>query len=87
VCARTRIGAVWCWGDNRETQVADTPDDRILRPRLVEGLDGVAQVACGDDYTCARRRDGTVWCWGSGENGALGLGDRSHRARPTRVTF
>src|SRR5688572_5232544 len=40
-CARTRDGAVWCWGDNSHGALGrETKDDHVLRnrPGLVRGI-------------------------------------------------
>jgi len=58
-----------------------------------EGLDGVRakQVSCGSVHTAVLSSAGDVFSWGlgsaGGSTGALGVGDRSSRARPTQVLF
>ena len=42
-------------------------------------------MSLGDDHTCAVVSDGTVRCWGRNENGQLGDGSTSDRARPVMV--
>lgn len=44
-------------------------------------------ITAGAGFTCALRRAGAVDCWGDNSQGALGLGDTTDRARPTRLTL
>jgi hypothetical protein len=66
VCALTRAGKVWCWGDNRFGQLADGSgverSDRPVRAAVSRAVD----VEADDTDTCVRHRGGKVSCWGYG---------------------
>ena len=64
-CARFADATVRCWGANHQGQLGDGTTERRLTPTVVQGLDGVEQIAAGGDATCARMHDGTVRCWGA----------------------
>ncbi len=78
ICAVARSdGTVWCWGDNRYGQFGsgNSSTDPVLKPVLsARGLNGVAQLALGNDFGCALKGDGTLWCWGANGSGQLGTG-------------
>ncbi len=86
-CAAVREdGAVVTWGKYEpiEELKSDTP-------RVVEGLEGVKEVAAGSRFFLALKRDGTVWSWGFNRNGVLGNhtapGEKLRdSATPVRVT-
>ena len=71
-CARTRAGAVTCWGGGSYGQLGNDAVGGFRDPQVVTGLSGVAQVAARDHHTCARLTDGTARCWGQGNSGELG---------------
>ncbi|HYG23704.1 MAG TPA: DUF6531 domain-containing protein, partial [Verrucomicrobiae bacterium] len=79
-------GSVWAWGDNGGGQLGD---DNIpigadrASPILIPNLDGVMEIAAGEDFSMALRTNGTVWVWGKGESGRLGLGNQNNRLVPT----
>jgi alpha-tubulin suppressor-like RCC1 family protein len=56
---------VKCWGTNRDGQLGNgtTVDSKV--PVAVVGLNGVRQLALGDDHSCALLGDGSVRCWGT----------------------
>lgn len=66
-CARTRAGAVHCWGEwyfgpsNHDGDASDFL--RAAKPRRIAGLDAVALAAWGES-DCAIARDGGLVCWG-----------------------
>lgn len=57
-CAWTVHGAVWCWGDDENTNRAGDH-----RPRRVPGLDDIVQVVAGAEGACGLRHDGHIACW------------------------
>jgi len=85
-CAVASDGRVRCWGHNNYGQVGDGTDTRRFTPVLVEGLEGVAAVECGDMHACVVQTDGDVYCWGYNHYGQLGDGTRTHRWRPAHVS-
>jgi len=77
-CARTRRGAVLCWGDNHYGGLGTGRqlEGETDHPQPVAGLgDGVLSIraaASKGGYACAIKGDRTVWCWGLNVNGQLG---------------
>jgi hypothetical protein len=76
-------GTVWQWGTD-------------LRPRQVDGLDGIVAVANGaagfgcapapsGGHGLALKSDGTVWAWGDNFRGQLGNGTRTEALSPVQV--
>jgi alpha-tubulin suppressor-like RCC1 family protein len=79
VCARTREGNVYCWGDNRSALLGFLPtfDSLSGGPSLIPGIGDAVDVSAstatgGRSMACAVRRDTTVWCWGANAAGSLG---------------
>jgi alpha-tubulin suppressor-like RCC1 family protein len=80
-CARTRDGAVWCWGSNGNGQLGDGTTIERNVPVRVERLPEVVGLTAGAAFNCALARDGRVLCWGANEWGQLGGEDRRERDR------
>lgn len=89
-CSRRTDGALWCWGDNRYSQVGDgTTVTPSATPVQVAALGpGVAEVALGQGHTCVRKTDRSVWCWGYNGYGQVTgdgtLGDGASPDQPRR---
>ena len=71
-CARTRIGEVWCWGDNDTGTLGQGHFEASSRPVRVP-VEAVVQVATGSEHACALTEAGVVWCWGNARDGRFGL--------------
>jgi alpha-tubulin suppressor-like RCC1 family protein len=94
-CAVVGDGSLLCWGDNSTRQLGDAGADRSLVPVQRTNLEGVVDVAVGnqvgcaaDDfcgYSCVVMGDGLVRCWGAGESGALGTGNTANTHLPVQV--
>ncbi len=91
-CALRADGRVLCWGYNESGQVGSRGRDQcremlgcVLAPRLIDGLEDVAEIALGSSFSCARRRDGAVLCWGLNDYGQLGDGTLTNRETPGLV--
>lgn len=65
VCALTKTGEVWCWGEISQLGATRGPA-RIKFPKA-------SGLAAGDMFACAIV-DGTVWCAGNGDHGETGHG-------------
>ena len=68
-CARTLVGAVFCWGDNGAGQLGTGSQLSSSRPVQVLGLPPVVQLAAGGNHTCAVGNDASIHCWGSNDFG------------------
>ena len=91
-CAVLADGSVQCWGRNIRGQLGDGTTNAHYTPRVVPGLTGMSQIACGDDHTCASKQsDGSVWCWGDtswgqgGDNTGGSPFNPTFHASPTQV--
>jgi hypothetical protein len=88
-CALLDDGTVKCWGRNDNGRLGlgdiDSRGDEPMEmgdnlPAVDLGTGRTARaLAAGGYYTCALLDDDTVKCWGGNYDGALGLGDTSHR--------
>jgi alpha-tubulin suppressor-like RCC1 family protein len=72
VCALSRRGGVWCWGNNGAGQLGDGTRENRAAPVAVAGISDAIEVAAGDAHACALHRSGAVSCWGRNEFGAVG---------------
>ncbi len=87
-CGIDRDGALWCWGFNRDGQLAlgDTMDRD--EPTQVGTDTDWAMVGAGAFHTCATKTDGRLFCWGRGLSAQLGAScGRDDVATPCRVCF
>lgn len=82
-CAVQR-GDVWCWGANDRGQ-SGAPDAVLVeRPRAVDGVSEVTEIALGARHACALTAQGDVYCWGDNAMGQLGRA-ATPSGRPARV--
>ncbi len=86
-CAVFSDGKVWCWGSNRQGQLARPSGAYSPRPHVVPGLPAMRSVANGSRHSCAVSAEGSAYCWGDGETGQLGAGDRNRRREPVAVDW
>jgi alpha-tubulin suppressor-like RCC1 family protein len=85
-CARTAVGGVHCWGDNRFGQLGDGTLENRASAANVEGLgSGVDWLDAEGYHTCAVLGDGSIKCWGWNENGRLGTDSLVSSAVPVDV--
>jgi hypothetical protein len=77
VCALLRGGAIACWGDNSQGQLAFEGPVYSGRPQTVKGIDRAVEIDAAGDHTCARLRNSTVVCWGK-----IGFLDGDERETP-----
>ncbi|HVW28652.1 MAG TPA: protease pro-enzyme activation domain-containing protein [Polyangiaceae bacterium] len=86
VCALTRAGNVWCWGNNAEGQLGNNRTNTIPNPQPWQVPMGPAlQVTVSPfkgSYVCALLASGGVDCWGAGY---LGNGVFSSSLTPVAV--
>ena len=88
VCAVTRRGDVFCWGDREFGQLPGrAPGAADLAPVKIGGLPQVVDVALGATFGCARGVDGHVYCWGSNREGRAPDGAPRERSTPVAVRW
>lgn len=95
VCALAGSGRVDCWGDNTGGALGDGTDAPLSRRPVsvcasgagpaCEDLEGIAQIAAGNNHTCAVTAEGRALCWGTNYQGGLGDGTIEDRANPVAV--
>jgi len=78
-CARTKDGAVGCWGD----MPLGIPES--AKPVTTPGLTGTRGVALGASHACAIGAGGEVVCWGENAAGECGQPPSKLLAAPTPV--
>ena len=76
-CALDEAGAVRCWGDNRNGELAAAV--RTSPTPVTVDLPPVMAIDAGHDRTCAVTVDGEVWCWGQAAT--------SEPGRPPEISF
>jgi alpha-tubulin suppressor-like RCC1 family protein len=74
---------VLCWGRDESGELGDGGGEDRLKPALVGGVDGAAEIALGSGFSCARVVGGAATCWGTGS--IDGTGAAAKKARPTAV--
>ncbi|KAF5457888.1 hypothetical protein F2P56_021962 [Juglans regia] len=86
--AVTMEGEVQSWGRNQNGQLGLGTTEDSLVPQKIQGFQGVSikMVAAGAEHTAAVTEDGELYGWGWGRYGNLGLGDRSDRLVPEKVS-
>ncbi len=89
-CARTRQGAVYCWGSNSHGQVGaprSAGAKAVSTPHQVAigDVTGFSVLAAGGIHTCALSLTGALYCWGGETLEPPGVGANSDaRLAPAR---
>ena len=83
-------GRLWAWGNNSSGQLGLGDTANRDKPTLVpladlSGVSSLDTVIAGSSHTLALDQQGRLWAWGHNGSGQLGLGDTTHRYRPTLV--
>jgi alpha-tubulin suppressor-like RCC1 family protein len=89
-CAIALSDIIWCWGDNRYSQLGSTAftDDFSSIPIQTTALPGsriARRIVAGANHTCVLATDGSVWCWGQNGNGSLGDGSLLNQGSPVQA--
>ncbi len=74
-CALGLPGDVWCWGDERATEIGG--QGPTATPRRITGVPAAVEIARGMTHSCARTEAGEVWCWGDDRAGQVGAHDET----------
>ena len=87
ICALTRDGDLFCWGDNAQTQIGPGPET-IAAPVAIDSPSGSwSFVDTGGSpvigHTCAIGVDTGLYCWGDHSRGQLGVGGPAVGGRDT----
>jgi alpha-tubulin suppressor-like RCC1 family protein len=83
-CARTRDGAVKCWGNAENGQLGSDAQRVFATPRTIADVDAIA-IACGGNHVCAVAKTGKLLCWGRNTEGEIGDGQSGSRMRASEV--
>ncbi|CAN8066050.1 unnamed protein product [Agarophyton chilense] len=86
--AITKDGRVFGWGSNEFGQLGcGKKGDTVLRPKLIEGLQGlvITAISSGDRHSSAVTNTGAVYTWGCGSDGQCGHADFRDVVRPKLV--
>lgn len=85
----TPVRSTWCWGRNRDGQLADGSNRFRYLPRQIVApatVGRLSAVAAGSSHACGLApRGGALWCWGNGTQGQLGDGATRIRRRGTAI--
>ena len=85
--ALKKDGTVWAWGTNWYGELGDrTGAQQRTTPVQVVGMNSVASIAGGLNYSMALKNDGTLWAWGLNWYGQLGDGTTCTHGAPMQVT-
>jgi hypothetical protein len=80
-CAVSTVGQAFCAGDIYGSLAKPVGGSLRFSSVSVDGIGpGAGTSACGFAI------DGSVYCWGENGSGQLGVGDRTNRAQPTRIS-
>ncbi len=83
VCALTKGGTVYCWGEGDQIPLQSSSDQ--ASPVEVPALKGAKSIGIFGSFGCAIMGDDTVKCWGSGSYGQLGDGAGKESRMPVTV--
>lgn len=84
-CARLRDGAVRCWGNAENGQLASDSQRVYTAPRDIADAAGARWISSGANHVCVVDASGKVLCWGRNTEGQLGDGNSGSRTRAVEV--
>lgn len=80
-----RSGALYCWGDNDNSQLGVEVAEYAAEPMLVPGVGTVTTVSIDTFHTCFIEQGGNLFCFGRNVEGQLGDGTTDTRTTPTEA--
>ena len=63
---------LWCWGDNRRSQLTSAAPVQAPEPTQLPGIDARRDLSLGPRSTCAVSDAGLLFCWGHNSNEQFG---------------
>ena len=85
-CARTILGAVYCWGTTWTERSGGLEISRVQAlPQLVPNAPAMAWVSVGTFTTCGAAVSGFAYCWEANPRGEMGNGTQDGATSPQRV--
>ena len=79
----TNDGLIYSFGinDNGELGLGNN-EKKYYSPQLIESLNDIEFIECGNNHTFCKTLNNQVYCWGFNEDGPLGLGNRDNQNTP-----
>ncbi len=84
-CGLATDGKTYCWGANRDGQLAQDSIGFSLAPLQVATAPDFSSITAAGRHTCGLTADGTAFCWGRGAEGQLGDAQTVERRTPVMV--
>ena len=82
----TDEGTLYSWGNNESGQCGlNTTLKIILSPTIIDGLNNVKMVSCGNEHSLALLNNGEVYSWGKGNGGVLGFNFEDNSLFPRKI--
>jgi alpha-tubulin suppressor-like RCC1 family protein len=92
-CGLTTTGSVYCWGDNTNGKLGNSPtslssSDTPFKVYSSGALNGktIASISAGQTNACVVSTDGQAFCWGYNASGQIGNGTTTQPNGPAAVS-
>ena len=69
----TQDGEVFSWGLGKFGALGHGTTNDIDQPKRIDGLSGIVDVKCGNDYTFVKDKNGKLYAFGDNSYGQLGI--------------
>ena len=87
-CAIRLDKTLWCWGDNRHSQLGHISATETRPSQVNAGLDNNKNwrsISASDQFTCALKENNSLWCWGKNDQSQFGNGTTANATTPLQV--
>jgi len=84
-CGIKTSGALWCWGRNAESELANGTTTASPAPVAILPAESWKVVRSTSFHVCAVKQDGTLWCWGKNANAQIEAGGESRIVVPQKI--